>query len=135
MRKVVPAQHAVGAEFERKVEWHVSMIEKKKFTDTLLHYAPHLMVVFVALLLVHDIFGTHGYLAMRQKRQEIQKVCQDLDKLNNENANLHQNLQDLKSDPETIRKIAREEYGLAGANEVIIKLPAPKPAEPPAAKP
>ena len=50
-------------------------------------------------------------------------------------ARLQQNLQDVKSDPETIRKIAREEYGLAGANEVIIKLPAPKPADPPPAKP
>ena len=80
-------------------------------------------------------FGTHGYLAMRQKRQEIQKVRQELEKLDKENAELQQNVQDLKSDPETIRKIAREEYGLAGANEVIIKLPAQKPAAPPAAKP
>jgi len=112
------------------------MVEpKKKFTDILLHYAPHLMVVFVALLLVHDVFGTHGYLAMRQKQREIQKVRQDLEKINKENAGLQQNVRDLKSDPETIRKIAREEYGLAGANEVIIKLPVPKPAEPPAAKP
>jgi len=111
------------------------MIEKKQFTDNLLRYAPHLMVVFVALLLVHDVFGTHGYLAMRQKQQEIRKVRQELDKLNKENAELQQNVQDLKSDPETIRKIAREEYGLAGINEVIIKLPAPKPAEPLPAKP
>jgi cell division protein FtsL len=111
------------------------MIEKKKYPDILLRYAPLLMVVFVALLLVHDVLGTHGYLAMRQKRQEIQKVRQELEKLDKENAELQQNVQDLKSDPETIRKIAREEYGLAGANEVIIKLPAQKPAEPPAAKP
>jgi len=112
------------------------MIEHKKLTDKLLHYAPHLMGVFVALLLVHDIFGTHGYLAMKQKQQEIQKVRQDLEKLNKENSQLQQNVQDLKSDPETIRKIAREEYGLAGRDEKIIKLPAPKPAPPPqAAKP
>ncbi len=108
---------------------------KKKITDILLRYAPHLMVVFVVLLLVHDIFGTHGYLAMRQKQREIQKVRQDLEKLDKENTELQQNVQDLKSDPETIRKIAREEYGLAGRSEVIIKLPAPKPAEPSAAKP
>jgi cell division protein FtsL len=112
------------------------MIEpKENLTDILLRYAPHLMVVFVALLLVHDILGTHGYLAMRQKQQEIQKVRQGLEKLDKENAELQQNVQELKSDPETIRKIAREEYGLAGPNEVIIKLPAPKPAEPPAVKP
>ena len=107
----------------------------RKLTDKLWKYGPLLMAVFVAVLLVHDIFGTHGYLAMRHKREEIQKVTQQLDKLNKENQDLQQNVQDLKSDPETIRKIAREEYGLAGADEKIIKLPAPKPVAPPAAKP
>jgi len=111
------------------------MIKQKKLTDKLLHYAPHLMGVFVAVLLVHDIFGTHGYLAMRQKQQEVQKVRQDMEKLNKENQALQQNVQDLKSDPDTIRKIAREEYGLAGRDEKIIKLPAQKPAAPQAGKP
>jgi cell division protein FtsB len=101
---------------------------RKNSKKSLLHYAPYLMGVFVAVLLVHDIFGTHGYLAMRQKRQEIQKVSQELEKINKENLELQQNVQDLKSDPETIRKIAREEYGLARPNEKIIKLPAPRPA-------
>jgi cell division protein FtsL len=107
----------------------------KKSKINLLHYAPYLMGVFVAVLLVHDIFGTHGYLAMRQKRQEIQKISQELQKLNKENLELQQDVQDLKSDPETIRKIAREEYGLAGPNEKIIKLPAPKPVPPAAGNP
>jgi len=113
----------------------ILMIEQKKLTDKLLHYAPHLMGVFVAVLLVHDIFGTHGYRAMRQKQQEIQKVRQDLEKLDKENQALQQNVQDLKSDPDTIRKIAREEYGLAGRDEKIIKLPAQKPAAPQVGKP
>ena len=112
---------------------------RRNSKKNLLHYAPYLMGVFVAVLLVHDIFGTHGYLAMRRKRQEIQKINQELQKLNKENLELQQDVQDLKSDPETIRKIAREEYGLAGPNEKIIKLPAPKPVAPaavnPAAKP
>jgi len=65
----------------------------------------------------------------------IQKISQELEKLNKENLELQQDMQDLKSDPETIRKIAREEYGLARPNEKIIKMPAPKPAAPPVAKP
>ena len=112
------------------------MIEKdQKFADKLLKYGPLLMGVFVAVLLVHDVFGTHGYLAMRQKREEIRRVTQQIEKLNKENQALQQNVQDLKSDPETIRKIAREEYGLAGPDEKIIKLPALKPAAPTAVKP
>ena len=94
-------------------------------------YGPHALVIFVVVLMVHDIFGPHGFLAMRQKQQEIQKVRQDLEKLNKDNQQLQQNVRDLKSDPETIRKIAREEYGLAGRDEKIIKLPAQKPAAKP----
>lgn len=106
-----------------------------KSKRSLLPYAPYLMGVFVAVLLVHDVFGTHGYLAMRQKQQEIQKISVELEKLNKENLKLQQDAQDMQSDPETIRKIAREEYGLAGPNEKIIKMPAPKPAAPPAGQP
>jgi cell division protein FtsB len=97
-------------------------------------YGRHVLGIFVVVLLVHDIFGTHGYLAMRQKEQEIHKVSGVLEQLNKQNALLEQDVQDLKSDPETIRKIAREELGLAQPGEVIIKLPAPEqPA--PAVKP
>jgi cell division protein FtsL len=94
-----------------------------------------LLVIFVVVLLVHDVFGTHGYLAMRRKQQEIKKVSSTLERLNKENTALEQDVQDLKTDPQTIRKIAREELGLAQPGEVIIKLPAPPPAAPLAAKP
>jgi cell division protein FtsL len=94
-----------------------------------------LLVIFVVVLLVHDVFGTHGYLAMRRKQQEIKKVSSVLERLNKENSALEQDVQDLKTDPQTIRKIAREELGLAQPGEVIIKLPAPQPGAPAAAKP
>jgi cell division protein FtsL len=98
-------------------------------------YRPHVLIIFVAVLLVHDVFGTHGFLAMRRKQREIQKVSTTLQKLNKDNALLEQDVQDLKSDPQTIRKIAREELGLAQPGEIIIKLPAPEPQASPAAKP
>jgi cell division protein FtsB len=99
-------------------------------------YGRLVLVIFVVVLLVHDVFGMHGFLAMRRRQQEIQKVSHTLDKLNKENALLEQDVQDLKSDPQTIRKIAREELGLAQPGEVIIKLPAPEQPESPApAKP
>jgi cell division protein FtsL len=94
-----------------------------------------LLVIFVVVLLVHDVFGTHGYLAMRRKQQEIKKVSSTLEHLSKENAALEQDVQDLKTDPQTIRKIAREELGLAQPGEVIIKLPAPQPGAAPGAKP
>jgi cell division protein FtsL len=106
--------------------------QSRKFWHT---YGPHLLVVFVVVLMVHDVFGPHGFLAMRRKQQEIQKVNSVLQQLNKENSALEQDVQDLKTDPQTIRKIAREELGLALPGEIIIKLPGPEPLAPPAVKP
>jgi cell division protein FtsB len=96
-----------------------------KFQNLLTHYGAHLMVVFVVVLLVHDVFGTHGFLAMQRKQQEIQKVKSELERLNKENAGYEQDVKDLKTDPQTIEKIVREEFNLSRPGEIIIRLPAP----------
>jgi cell division protein FtsB len=98
-------------------------------------FGRQILIIFVVVLVVHDIFGPHGFLVMRRKQQEIRKVGAELDRLNKENAALDQNVKDLKTDPQTIRKIAREELGLAKPGEIIIKLPAQTPLEPAPAKP
>jgi cell division protein FtsB len=86
-------------------------------------YGPVLLGLLVLVLVVHDIFGTHGYLAMRRTQQEIKKVTNDLDQLNKENLELEQEVRELKTDPHKIEKIARDELGLARPGEVIIKIP------------
>ena len=43
-------------------------------------YGPNTLAIFVVVLLVHDVFGTHGFLAMRLKQQEIRKVSSVLDR-------------------------------------------------------
>jgi cell division protein FtsB len=104
-----------------------------KFQSLLTHYGRHLLVVFVAVLLVHDVFGAHGFIAMQRKQQEIKKVKLELDRLNNENIGYEQDVNDLKSDPQTIEKIVREELNLSRPGEIIIRLPAtvtPAPAQP-----
>lgn len=108
---------------------------EEHFRKLLHQYGRHLLVIFVVIMLVHDVFGTHGYLAMHRKQLEIQKVNAQLDRLNKENAILQKEVTDLRTDPQTIRKIAREELGLAQPGEVIIRLPVTAPPEPPAAKP
>src|SRR6266850_2450981 len=76
-----------------------------------------------AKFVVHDGFGTHGYLAMRRTQNEIHKVEAGLDQLNKENLQLEQEVRELKTDPHKIEKIARDELGLAKPGEVIIKIP------------
>lgn len=82
-----------------------------------------LLGLFVAILFVHDIFGAHGFLAMRRTQDGIRKVRTEINQLNKENAALEQAVKDLKSDPRAIEKIAREELILARPGEIIIKIP------------
>ena len=95
----------------------------KKIQPLLRQYGPALIGLLVLVLVVHDIFGAHGYLAMRRTQQEIKKVTKDLDQLNKENSELRQEVRELKTDPHKIEKIARDELGLARPGEVIIKIP------------
>jgi cell division protein FtsB len=86
-------------------------------------YGATLLGLLLLALVVHDIFGTHGYLAMRRTQQEIKRVKTDIQQLNKENVKLEDEVKDLKSDPRKIEKIARDELGLAKPGEVIIKIP------------
>jgi cell division protein FtsB len=77
-------------------------------------------------LIVHDIFGAHGFLAMRRIQREILKVRADLRRLSEENSDLGQEVKELKSDPYKIEKIARDELGMVRPGEIIIKIPQPR---------
>jgi cell division protein FtsB len=91
--------------------------------------ASMLMGIALAALLIHDVFGEHGFLAMRRARLEAEQLQQEIQQINAENARLAEEVQALKSDPRIIERIAREEMGLAKPGELIFKLP-PKPETP-----
>jgi cell division protein FtsB len=78
------------------------------------------------LLLVQDVFGTHGVLAMRRSKKEAADIQKEINRLENENCRMEEGVESLKSDPQTIERIARDEMGLAKPGEYIFKLP-PKP--------
>jgi cell division protein FtsB len=79
------------------------------------------LVVALAWLLVQDIFGTHGVLAMHRSQTELQKIQHEIDELNGENDKLQNSVKDLKSDPAMIEGIAREDMGLARRGELVFK--------------
>jgi cell division protein FtsL len=95
-------------------------------------HARGLLCITLMVLVVHDVFGTHGFLAMRRTQAEIHKVQADLDRLDKENVQLEQQVKDLKTDPRTIEKIAREDLVLAKPGEIIIKIPQDNPQTLPA---
>ncbi len=86
-------------------------------------------VLGVALfaLLLQDVFGTHGFLALRRTQNEIARLKQEIEQVNTENRELTNQVKALKSDPKMIERIAREELGLARQGELIFRLPAPPP--------
>lgn len=90
------------------------------------------LIAGLALLILQDVFGTHGVLAMRRSMKEAAQVQQEIDRLNAENQKLQDHVQSLKSDPAAIEKIAREDMGLARPGEYIFKIP-PKSNDPAAA--
>ena len=82
-------------------------------------------------LLLHDIFGVHGVIAMRRTQKEIEQIREQIGKLNNDNKSLASQVNSLKTDPKAIERIAREEMGLARPGEIIYKLPdTAKPGDP-----
>lgn len=96
---------------------------EERIRALLKQYGSVMLGLLVLVMFVHDIFGTHGFLAMRRTQNEIRKVKADLDQLSKENAALEQESKDLKSDPRLIEKIARDDLGLARPGETIIRIP------------
>jgi len=86
-----------------------------------------LLLAGLVLLLVQDVFGTHGVLAMRRAQKETARVKREIEQIDTENRRLEDNVRSLKSDPEAIERIAREEMGLARPGEYIFKLPSKLP--------
>ncbi|HEY2460204.1 MAG TPA: septum formation initiator family protein [Candidatus Acidoferrum sp.] len=78
--------------------------------------------LFVVALIVHDIFGTHGFLAMRRTQNEIERVKKDINRLSVENSQLSDEVKALRSDPKYIEKLAREGMGFSKPGDVIIKI-------------
>jgi cell division protein FtsB len=79
------------------------------------------LIVGFALLLLQDIFGTHGVLAMRESEKQAQEIRKDIKRLDDENKRMQDRVKGLKSDPATIEKIAREEMKLSRPGEVIFQ--------------
>jgi len=102
---------------------------EEKIWSLMRQYGRGLLGLLVLVMIVHDVFGTHGFLAMRRTQSEIRKVKADLEQLSKENAALAQEVKDLNSDPRLIEKIARDDLGLARPGEIIIRIPQGQQAE------
>jgi len=104
-------------------------LEKEPLAGFLRRRASFLLALALLALLVHDVFGDHGLLAMRRTQKEVEKLREEIQQLDRENARLAEEVKALKNDPRIIERIAREEMGLARPGELVFKLP-PAPSKP-----
>jgi len=84
--------------------------------------------VFVAMLLclallVHEVFGPNGLLAMRRQQRELETLQQKIQQLQQENEELERQIKALRSDPKAIERLAREQMHMARPGELIYTLP------------
>ncbi len=86
-----------------------------------------LIALGLLALVVHSVFGDHGYLALRRQRQEMQRLETEIQRLEEENRRLTQEIQELKSDPRAVERAAREQLKMARPGERVITLPQENP--------
>jgi cell division protein FtsB len=96
--------------------------ENEIFAEFFQRHGRTILGLFVLALMVHDVFGTHGFIAMRHTRIEIEKVRKDIGRLNDENQKLSDEVKSLKTDPHYIEGLGRE-MGLIKKGEIVIRIP------------
>ena len=109
---------------------------RPNFSELLQLHARQILGLALLALFVQDIFGAGGFLAMRRTQHQIRQIHGRITKLNDENKSLAEQVHALKTDPEAIERVAREQMGLARPGEIIYRIPeSPKTADSPAATP
>jgi cell division protein FtsB len=92
-----------------------------------------LLLVCIALV-VHEVFGEHGYLALRHQQKEVESLQQDIQRLRQENEQLDRQIKALKSDPKAIERLAREQMRMARPGEIIYTFPEKERSQAPPSK-
>jgi cell division protein FtsB len=101
----------------------IRSISASEAGEYLRRHMRQILALALFALLVHDVFGPHGFIAMRRTQMEIEQIREQIGKMNEQNKSLTEQVNSLKSDPKSIERIAREEMGLARPGEMIFKLP------------
>lgn len=82
------------------------------------------VVLFSGWLFVHVMFGANGMEVYRRKRGEYQDLQKQIETLQRENDRYTIQIKSLQTDPATIEKEAREQFGYTRKGEVVYVTPA-----------
>jgi cell division protein FtsB len=86
-------------------------------------------LIFLAFL-INEVVGSSGYVARRAQVQQIEELNQEIGRLRDENYHLTRRIQDLRSDPDAIEEMAREQLHLGKPGEVVVTLPPRQSSQP-----
>lgn len=67
------------------------------------------------------IFSENGYMALKRLEKEKLVLMKKNEKINAENLQYYRTIKRLKHDPKYIESVARQELGMTGKEEIIIK--------------
>lgn len=82
------------------------------------------LVLFNILLVI--IFGDRGLVEVNHLKGERDRLVRDNRELTEKNLALRREIERLKTDPAYIEHVARQELGMIGRDEVIIRFDSPK---------
>jgi cell division protein FtsB len=74
------------------------------------------------LLLFFVVFGENGSIDLNRLKVERARLLQKNTELKQENISLYREIDRLKNDPKYLENVARQELGVIGKDEVIIKV-------------
>jgi cell division protein FtsB len=94
-------------------------------------FATGLVGLLTVWLFVHVMFGANGMMVYRVKRAEVHSLQKEIDSVQTENDRYSKQIEDLKTDPKTIEKEAREQLHYARPGEVVYVTPPPPVQETP----
>ena len=83
------------------------------------------ILALTAWLFLHIMFGANGMVVYKQKRAEIDDLQKQVNSLRLENQRYNEQIKNLKSDPRTIEKEAREALHYTRPGEVVYVAPPP----------
>src|SRR4029077_12380012 len=69
----------------------------EQFRSLYRRHATALLALALLALLLQDIFGAHGVLAMRRSQKEVEQIQREIKKLSDENCALEQTVNALKT--------------------------------------
>jgi len=95
-----------------------------KFSRKARHEVLILLLIICSVALVYQLlFGGAGYITVRSYQEELRQLRLENARLRQENGKIIQSIEKLKSDPEELERIARDELDLARPGDIVITLP------------